>query len=192
MEAFANSPKQQEGTHASERKEMPPSFRDELKNAVQTFAQTTSVKGIPKAMKTKSHFLKCVWILGTLMGLGCALFLVITLTLAYFAYDTVVKIEKCVDCKPEFPDITVCNLNILASLAALDQIDYAQYFNYTIDFLWGADASHNFSELSPEQQLYLNQLYTTRAYMGNYNIDDAWEYLWPPTGLAVFVHGCQW
>ena len=81
----------------SEKKDDTISFSGEMKSTVQTFAQSTSIKGIPKAMKTDSLLLKCIWIIGTFIGLGVALFLLLLITLAYFRYDTVIEIDNCVD-----------------------------------------------------------------------------------------------
>ena len=71
-------------------------------------------------MKAESVSLKAVWVLGTLCGLAVGLFLLCRVTISFYRQETVTTNEKCADCKPTFPDVTVCNLIILASLADLE------------------------------------------------------------------------
>ena len=156
------------------------------------YLKNTSIKGISKAAKTKSWFLMTIWILGTVAGLGCAVFLVFTLTSAYFEYETVIKITKCTECDPEFPDITVCNLNNLGLLEEIPGLQsYPDYISEIEDLFYN-NHRQNISDFSEEAQERLWSLYSTSAYYDN--VDNgviAW-YLETPAGKNSFVHDCKW
>ena len=49
------------------------------KGVLKTYGESTSVKGIPKVLKTESKVLKVVWLLAVLVGLCTATYQVTTL-----------------------------------------------------------------------------------------------------------------
>ena len=168
------------------------SLKSELIDTGKQYLKTTSIKGISKAAKTKSWLLMTVWILGTIAGLGCVVFLVFTLTRAYFNYDTVVKISTCTDCNPEFPDITVCNLNNLGVVKDIAGIQsYSDYIR-EIEQLFYNNSKRNITEFTQEEQEMLMSLYSTSAYFDNIDIVPILAYLHSPIGKNSFAHDCKW
>ena len=82
-----------------------------LKDTIQHFAETTSIKGIPRALKSSNTVIKVLWILALITGCtygGWQAFRLISLYLDY-GYQT--RYSECTNCSPPFPDITICNLN---------------------------------------------------------------------------------
>ena len=166
------------------------SLKCEIKKTLKTFLQTTSLKGVSKTAKTNGMPMRIIWILGTLIGLTCALFLICNVCIAYFNYDTVVLIENCVNCKPDFPDITVCNLNILPRLEDFDILSYRGYIQLIDDIFNQYHSSQ--ANMTNEQQIVLNEMYTTLAYFYNVDISAFWEHIISEGGLSDFVHDCTW
>ena len=148
------------------------SLKSELIETGKQYLKTTSIKGISKAAKTKSLFLMIVWILGTIAGLGCAVFLVFTLTRAYFNYDTVIKINKCTNCEPEFPDITVCNLNNLGAVNEIQGVHPYSAYKEDIEQLFFNNSHRNITDFTDDEKDRLWALYSTTAYF--HNIDQSW------------------
>ena len=156
------------------------SLKGEMKQAAVSFATSTSVKGISRAMKAESIPLKIIWILGALAGLGLGLYLICNITISYFRFETVTKITDCVTCKPSFPDVTVCNLNVLASLAEYNNLTYEEY-EYMLD-----ETARGLS-LNEYEEDFLYELYTTIAYLQNIDTSSV-----DSGGLNVLVHDCTW
>ena len=160
-------------------------IKTEMKKVVNTWVQTTSVKGLSKAAKSDDHCTRILWIVGTLAGLGIALNLLYTLTSDYLKFETIIQIEKCSTCRPDFPDITVCNLNVLASLAAVG-VTYESYMTTIHRIL---SSNHN---LTAKQLGVLKEMYSTSAYFDNIDLDPIYDFLDAPGGINVFVHDCAW
>ena len=166
------------------------SLKYEIKKTLKTFLQTTSLKGVSKTAKTNGIPMRIIWILGTLIGLTCALFLICNVSIAYFNYDTVVLIENCVNCKPDFPDITVCNLNILSRLEDFDILSYSDYIQLIDDIVNQYPSPQ--TNITNEQLIVLTEMYTILSYFYNVDLSAFWEHLNSAEGRNDFVHDCTW
>ena len=71
------------------------SLTTELKGKLSNFIGTTSIKGVGKAQKTKSTFLRCLWLLSTVTGLSICVFIITVLTSDYIQREIVTKLEDC-------------------------------------------------------------------------------------------------
>ena len=168
------------------------SLKSELIETGKQYLKNTSIKGISKAAKTKSWFLMIVWILGTIAGLGCAVSLVFTLTSAYFNYNTVVKISTCTDCVPEFPDITVCNMNNLGAMKDIAGVNsYTSYIN-EIEQLFYNSSQQNITDFTEAEQEILLSLYSPSAYFNNIDFTRILALLSSGIGRNSFTHDCKW
>ena len=168
----------------------PSSKSSHLKQATKQFIHATSVKGLSKAAKSDHFFVKILWMTGTLFGLAFAIYLVSNLTIQYFEYETVIEIEKCATCTPDFPDITICNLNVIGSFDLVpDLMTFDSYVNMTKTILREAD--HDITE---DQRGVLEEMFSTAAYFSNLylNIDPLFEYLFSPGGRNILIHDCAW
>ena len=169
-----------------------PSLKSDLFETGKQYLKSTSIKGISKAAKTKSWLLMIIWIIGTFAGLGFAVFLVFTLTSAYFNYGTVIKITKCTECNPEFPDLTVCNLNNLGSVKDIPGLQsYSDYIN-EIENLFYNNLHKNITDFIEEEQERLWSLYSTSAYFDNVDNGAIAQYLNTDAGKNSFAHNCKW
>ncbi len=94
------------------------------------FAQSTSVKGVSRAVRTGSLCLRFMWIIALFFGFGIAIFLLCDIFGLYIANETVTNIDE-VNHKPTFPDVTVCNLNPFLTLEdeRLSINDYFKFLN---------------------------------------------------------------
>ena len=93
----------------------------DMNRRVLQFLQSTSVKGIPRIFRTKSYFLKTLWIVSVVSFLCVTAYHVYILTLVYLEYDSVISTEEynvdLTGTTPEavrLPDMTFCNMNPFA------------------------------------------------------------------------------
>ena len=158
-----------------------PPVKSKLKELIRTFATNTTIKGLAKAMRATLIFPRILGIMGTLAGLATGLYLLISILIVYFRYETVTKLEKCNECKPEFPDVTVCNLNVLGTLVDIGALHYQDYLGYVY---WQS----NNANLDHEQEGYAKYLYSPLAYMKNVDF----EFIVNRITMNTFVHDCTW
>ena len=99
-----------------------------MAHTVYKFCQITSVKGIPRLLRAKSIFMRCVWTISVIGFLCMALFQATLLTMEYFQYKTYTSTgEVTLDYfgKDEaftvMPDFTFCNTNPFASNRSLNK-----------------------------------------------------------------------
>ena len=83
-------------------------------------ATTTSIKGLPRAVKAERPVLKVLWAVSTSVFIGFVIWQAIELVTEYLHFETVTMMKEInidegdnIDEMPE-PDITVCNLNPFA------------------------------------------------------------------------------
>ena len=58
-----------------------------MKAMLQKFGETTSIKGIPRAMKSKDAVLQILWVIALITGLGYRSFQVYSLVHKYLQYE---------------------------------------------------------------------------------------------------------
>ena len=86
----------------------------------------TSVKGIPRLLRTKSPFMRLVWGVSILCFLSMAAWQAVKLTQSYFQYSTVISIRETplivTGSSPnvQLADVTFCNINPFASNFSAD------------------------------------------------------------------------
>ena len=95
-------------------------------NKVYEFCQITSVKGIPRLLRTKSVFMRFVWTFSVIGFLCTAAFQAVLLTMEYYEYKVYTSTgEVLLDYFDQTngvigtPDITLCNVNPFASNSSL-------------------------------------------------------------------------
>ena len=82
---------------------------ESVKGTLIQYAETTTVKGVPKVLKSKKLPLKILWLTAVLFGGTMAGFQLAHLLINYFNYPTNTRLRE-VNEAPEYPDITLCNL----------------------------------------------------------------------------------
>ena len=170
------------GTQIDEKKGDNATENKKVKDLTRSFLQATSLKGISKISKEKTWRFRFMWILGTLVGFGIGLYFIVTLVVQYLEFKVVTNIESCTDCKPRFPDITVCNLNMVNWIEYLSSTSFEEFTSHVHD-------------LEPEllgNGSYYKRLYSIAAYMNNVMDDSFWANFYATGGNNLFVHTCNW
>ena len=93
-----------------------------IKRTICKFLRITSVKGIPRLLRTRSRFMRFVWGLSIICFLVVATYQSTMLTMAYLEYSTVTSIQELpldltgqYEHSTQLPDVTFCNVNPFAS-----------------------------------------------------------------------------
>ena len=60
-----------------------------LRPVLVQFGETTSVKGVGRALKARQYTMRTMWIVAVVFGLSFALYNILTLLVRYFDYQTV-------------------------------------------------------------------------------------------------------
>lgn len=123
------------------------SFLEEIK----CFCTSTSVKGIPRIVKSPTKGLSLMWTIAVMVCLALMLYQISTLLCEYFAYPKItVTSEKMLNTTDTgyFPDIVVCNVNPISSLNVASSIPTIEEFR---DRLQNVTTCSNCTE--EEQQL---------------------------------------
>lgn len=87
---------------------------------------TTSIKGIPRIIRSRSLFLKFAWTVSVLFFISVAIEQTTKLTLNYLSYPSFTSLRKyhvnlsgTTKNSVQMPDLTVCNLNPFAGNASI-------------------------------------------------------------------------
>lgn len=80
-----------------------------VKQELQKFGETTTVKGVSRIIKSHNRIVQCLWLLALLSCFSLLLFQGITVFLNYSKFK-VIRNSEVVLSQPEFPEVTVCNL----------------------------------------------------------------------------------
>ena len=93
-----------------------------FRRTVLEFLRITSIKGIPRLLRTKRRFMQLIWGLSIICFLVGAAYQSTMLTMAYLEYSTVTSIRELpldmtgqYEYSIQLPDITFCNVNPFAS-----------------------------------------------------------------------------
>ena len=82
---------------------------------VKTFLETTSVKGVPRMMKSQRVTFRLLWGISVLLGTGIAAYFLTKLFMLYFSRKVTISVEEKLVTNTDFPSLTVCNLDPLAN-----------------------------------------------------------------------------
>ena len=110
------------------------------KAPVREFLETTSVKGVPKVVKSRNKCLGALWLAALLFGLGVAAFFLTKLFINFFSYGANLQLSEEPVTAADFPDITLCNLNPFAN-TPFGTNDIDQLFR-TVNQAWNPMLQH--------------------------------------------------
>ena len=98
--------------------------KSSVKRTLRSYAETTTVKGVPKVLKSQKLPLKILWFSAVVIGGSMAAYQLANLLIKYFQYPTTTKLKEVQD-RPGYPDITLCNLNPLVdNISTVTPDDY--------------------------------------------------------------------
>jgi len=99
-------------------------FRD----IMQKFWLSTSIRGVPRAIKSTSSYTRAFWALTMICCFAMLIYQLLTLLIQYYSYIVAVNSYNQGGTWP-FPDVTICNLNPYNSFATFD-LSYGDYLDY--------------------------------------------------------------
>jgi len=108
-----------------------------LSAEVRKFCETTSVRGIPRIIKSRSIVLSIMWSLGVLICAGLLLWQLAVVFQRYTSYPVNTLLVQAPDWQnATFPDITVCNLCplVLENEMSLRYTDYVSIINKDLKY----------------------------------------------------------
>ena len=92
-----------------------PCHHSRHRRSIAVFLETTSVKGVPKAVRSSTRCLRALWVVALLFGVYVASYFTTQLFQHYLQYDANLQISEQPLQPSDFPDVTLCNLNPLAN-----------------------------------------------------------------------------
>ena len=149
---------------------------------VKAFLETTSVKGVPRMMKSQSVLSRLLWGISVLSGATIAMFLLTKLFTLYFSHKVTMSITESAVVDGDFPSLTLCNLNPIANTNAEFETDlmkesFENYRRY-IKGPYANNKIHRYvlAEASDPYMLFVNFVHGDQA----------------ERNVTNFVVTCQW
>jgi len=97
-------------------------MESEIRQELRRFAETTTMKGVSRAVRAERRIIRVFWILALVSCFALLLFQISAVAISYSKYNVIRN--SGVDLRdPEFPDVTVCNLFQLSDLDQLENYD---------------------------------------------------------------------
>ena len=97
-------------------------MKKQVKNVFKDFMETTPIHGLPNIVRAKSWYQKIFWIFFVFVLLGFGTWLVTKAFLDFFDYPVVSEVQENIEIQPQFPAVTICNLEPLATLYGINKI----------------------------------------------------------------------
>ena len=82
--------------------------KESLKSIFKTFLETTSVRGVPRAVKSSAGVMRLIWIAALASSLALTVWQLDKVFVRYYKYQSVYSMRKMFD-KLIFPWVTICN-----------------------------------------------------------------------------------
>ena len=106
--------------------------KKELKEKLYEHMETTPIHGIPNIVRSKFWYMKLFWILFFTLFACFGAWLIAKALFDFFEYPVVTEIERVIESQPEFPAVTICNLDALQTKHAADYMDKMLFQLYEI------------------------------------------------------------
>lgn len=166
-----------------------PTKASSSRHVLKTFLENSSVKGVPKLIKSRTACQRSMWIACLVIGNGIGIFFLVFLFVQYLNYETSITTREVYDTQT-FPDISICNLNPISTKLPVSQT-YERFQLYQV--LYGDPLlfpeGRNPTNLSYQQDQYINHVYSVKGYFQNILASED-ERL--KTTLHDFISNCTW
>ncbi len=158
------------------------------------FAQTTSMKGVSRAVRSGSLCLRAMWILAFMFGFGMAAYLLYEIFKIYTSNETVTNIAEN-SSRPTFPDITLCNLNPFVALHD-ETISVNDYFKYLSEYSDATKSDYEevigMSMTENEYEELRGKMESVAGFHQNSQPSATSERLESPSTTVPFIMSCKW
>ena len=141
-----------------------------VKKRIHQFCQKTSVKGIPRILRTKSYFMRTIWTISVTCFLAIAIYLSFLLLSDYLEYRSVTSLrEYNIDVSGStsdsvrLPDITLCNMNPF-SISTYNMTDVLSLEHYHKKVLSMTICDNCTAEETKKMEELRSELLTTSGY----------------------------
>ena len=91
------------------------------------FCEMTSIRGIHRALMAESRSLRTCWFIGLIICSSLLVYQVSTVFIKYFQFRSVMNLQQ-ISASPNFPDITICNMNPFKELEKIN--NHTTYRDY--------------------------------------------------------------
>ena len=92
----------------------------EIRTYARNVGLSSTIHGIPMALRADLGLLKYMWIISTLVSAALCSYLICISIVEYFQYGVVSRIDDIKSTPIAFPTVAICNLNLFATKYALD------------------------------------------------------------------------
>ena len=135
-----------------------------VKGILRHHGETTTVKGVPKLLKSRRLPVKLLWVFAVIFGGTIAIYQLTTLLIKFFSYSTTTSLTE-VQEAPEFPDVTLCNLNPLTETLSRDVTpdDYSQALLHYSRGNMGTSNYQYYYDLLPTSNMTESELHDVSA-----------------------------
>lgn len=154
---------------------------DPVKVELRRFCESTSIKGIPRAVKSTNAIISLLWILAMVVCLAMLLFQATTVLIRYYSC-AVIRNSFDRQTKPNFPEVTVCNLNPYDSFE-----NFAETYEEYVEKVEILLTAHNVSVQADDQ--FFEELLSKRSYIVNNPTFSPRPYT---PSMDTFVTTCNW
>ena len=134
-------------------------LKQEIKVIFKDFLETTPIHALPFIARSKSWFMRIFWIFFFCALFGFGVYLVVKALMDYYDYPVVSEVQENIERQPEFPAITICNLDPFITSYAADYVEkrFLDLSNFTKEELL-SPTSAIFYKLSNARRFILNEI----------------------------------
>ena len=100
-----------------------------VKQELRKFGEGTTIRGVPRILKSKSRLIRSMWLLTVFLCLGILTWQLYKTFLNYFQWP-IDSIYREANVRPVFPDVTVCNIYPMAYANSM-HLHYDDYLGFT-------------------------------------------------------------
>ena len=93
---------------------------DRIKKRLKSILSNSTVHAVPNITRTKNKLVIILWSIFLFFSTGICSYFILDSIFEYYEYNTNTKIETIFESSSEFPEITVCNLNIFTTPYAFE------------------------------------------------------------------------
>ena len=139
---------------------------DQVDGVFLKFLQTTDLRGVPRIVKSSHPITRGLWLVAVAACLVLMLYQTVTLLVNYYDNDVTTHFEEN-QIKPEFPDVTLCNINPYNAFEKFQET-YGEYVAKVDQLKKAYEVAHPDSSLRDARiDVVWSELRSKRGYIAN-------------------------